>query len=399
MSLRRPALLVALLALGAVWAVSAWLLWRSSLPAYRLPHLSEAALFPAHLLAEARSYGSGARLFWLGGALTQLAVLGVYSRYGVRWMRESAAGPVGTGMLLGMIGFALVWAAELPFAVLDVWWSHRYGLPGSYVQATLGDWIGLGSAFVALSAALAIAMNLARVRRIGDLWWIPAAPIFVGIGALREFVSPWLLGGRDFHASYVSALERIEHVHVPVKVLSGFGDGPNAFAIGLGASRRVFLLRPIVERPFTPRVDRFVLAHELGHIAHNHLLKGIAWYALLAFPVAYVLARVARRRGGMGAPEAIPLVILAYVVLQLVTLPLQNVVSRHFEAEADWSALRATHDPAAGRLLFQIFLRQTKDDPSPPWWDYVLLEDHPTLLQRIEMTQYWRENYAAAQSP
>jgi len=178
-------------------------------------------------------------------------------------------------------------------------------------------------------------------------------------------------------------------------VISGLGGGPNAFAIGLGASRRVFLLKPILERPFTAHADRFVLAHELGHLAHNHLVKGIAWYALLAFPLAYLLSRVARRRGGMGVPEAVPLVILAYVVLQLATAPFQNVVSRHMEAEADWSALRATHDPAAGRELFQLFAAETKDDPSPPWWDYVFLEDHPTLLQRIEMTQY----YAAAQSP
>ncbi len=142
-----------------------------------------------------------------------------------------------------------------------------------------------------------------------------------------------------------------------------------------------------------------MLAHELGHLAHTHIWKGVGWYALLAFPLAYLLSLVARRRGGMGVPEAVPLVLLAYVILQLAASPLQNVVSRHMEAEADWSALRATHDPAAGRKLFQLFASQTKDDPSPPWWDYVFLEDHPTLLQRIEMTQYWKENYAAAQSP
>jgi STE24 endopeptidase len=158
----------------------------------------------------------------------------------------------------------------------------------------------------------------------------------------------------------------------------------------MGPSRGVFLIKPIVEPPFTPRVDRFVLAHELGHLAHNHIWKGVGWYALVAFPLAFLLSRVARRRGGMGRAEAVPLVILAYTVLQLVALPVQNVISRHMEAEADWSALRATHDPAAGRRLFQLFAAEARDDPSPPWWDYVFLENHPTLLQRIEMTQYWK---------
>jgi STE24 endopeptidase len=324
----------------------------------------------------------------------QLVVLGFYARYGERWTRESAAGPVGTGMLLGMIGFALVWAAQLPFAVLGVWWRHRYGLSGSYAQATVGNWFALGAEFVVLCVALAIVMNLARLRRIGERWWLPAAPVFVGLTTFLAFVSPWLLGGKPFHAPYVARLERIERVHVPVRVISGFGE-PNAFATGLGVSRRVFLWRPIVEQPFTPRMDRFVLAHELGHLAHNHIWKSIGWYALFAVPLAFLLSLAARRRGGMGLPAAVPLVILAYVVLQLAVLPLRNVVSRHLEAEADWSALRATHDPRAGRALFRLFAVETLEDPSPPWWDYVFLENHPTLLQRIEMTRYW-ERYAPA---
>ncbi len=386
MTRRRSALLVAL---GAVWAVAAWLLWRSSLPAYHLPPLDEHALFPPRALHRARHYSGVERLFWLGKTMTQLLVLGFFVRFGARWTRESAAGPIGTGMLLGMIGFALVWSAELPFAVLNVWWRHRYGLSGSYVQATFGNWVALGAQFVLLCAALAIVMGLARTRWIGDRWWLPAAPVFVGLRILLAFVTPWLLGGKTFHAPYVGALQRAEHVHVPVRVLSGFGE-PNAFATGLGASQRVFLWKPIVQPPFTPRMDRFVLAHELGHLAHDHIWKSIGWYALFAFPLAFLLALATRRRGGMGVATAVPLAIFVYVVLQLVALPLQNVVSRHLEAEADWSALRATRDPAAGRQLFRLFASETLDDPSPPWWDYVFLENHPTLVQRIEMTAAWR---------
>jgi STE24 endopeptidase len=382
--------------LAAAWAVAVWLLWRSSLPAYHLPPLDPRTLFSPQVLHRADDYSDGARLLWLGNVVAELVVLGVYAIYGIRFARESAAGPIGTGMLLGMLGFGLVWAAQLPVAVLSVWWRHRYGLDGSYVQATIGNWLALAGAFLFLSFALAIVMGLAR--RIGRWWWLAAAPFFIGLAILFAFVTPWLLGGRAYHAPYVQRLERVEHVqHVPVRVLDGF-DEPNAFATGLGVSRRVFLWRPIVVPPFTPRMDEFVLAHELGHLAHNHIWKSLAWYALFAFPGAYLIALATRRRGGMGVPEAVPLAIFVLVVLQLLQLPLQNVISRHLEAEADWSALRETHTPAPGRRLFELFGSETLEDPSPPWWDYVLLENHPTLLQRIEMTQYYR-TYAAAQSP
>jgi hypothetical protein len=60
---------------------------------------------------------------------------------------------------------------------------------------------------------------------------------------------------------------------------------------------------------------------------------------------------------------------------------------------------RPLHEPhpvhLGGWQLFRLFASETLDDPNPPWWDYVFLENHPTLMQRIETTQY----YAAAQSP
>jgi len=77
-----------LLAFGAVWAVAAWLLWRSSLPAYHLPHLDEHVLFPAHALQRAQHYSSVEDLFWLAKTITQLVVLGFFARYGVRWTSQ-----------------------------------------------------------------------------------------------------------------------------------------------------------------------------------------------------------------------------------------------------------------------------------------------------------------------
>jgi Zn-dependent protease with chaperone function len=71
------------------------------------------------------------------------------------------------------------------------------------------------------------------------------------------------------------------------------------------------------------------------------------------------------------------------------------------EAEADWSALRATRDPAAARSLFERFVPTTLGQPDPPTWDYLLLENHPTIDQRIAMVVAWRRRYATsdAQSP
>ncbi|MGI9111807.1 MAG: hypothetical protein ACR2GT_06390 [Gaiellaceae bacterium] len=42
-------------------------------------------------------------------------MLALYAWRGAGFARESAAGRIGTGMLLGMIGLALVWLSQVPF--------------------------------------------------------------------------------------------------------------------------------------------------------------------------------------------------------------------------------------------------------------------------------------------
>src|SRR5581483_1078763 len=169
-------------------------------------------------------------LTW-GGVLAQIAALAAYARWGARWARQSAAGPVGTGMLLGMLGFALVWAARLPLSVVDLWWQRHHGLSHvGYATFVFGDWFALGGQFVFLCLALAIVMGLARKLR--HRWWIAAAPVFVGLALLFAFVDPYLLGTHrlaDPQLQRVAAqLERQEHVgHVPV-VAERRGDGHRA---------------------------------------------------------------------------------------------------------------------------------------------------------------------------
>jgi STE24 endopeptidase len=109
-----------------------------------------------------------------------------------------------------------------------------------------------------------------------------------------------------------------------------------------------------------------------------------------------VLSRVARIRGGMTRAEAVPLFLLGLVVAGLVLAPIQNAVVRRFEAEADWMALQSTRDPQAAIGLFRQFVPTTLSQPDPPTWDYVMLENHPTIIQRLAMAEAWRRRYATS---
>jgi STE24 endopeptidase len=386
-----------LAALAVVWAVAAYLLWQSKVPSsLHLPQLDPHTYFSAAQLKATASFSRVNDLIFWGTTLAQITALAVYARWGIRWARESAAGPLGTGMLLGMLGFALVWVVELPFGVVDLWWQRRHHLSSvGYVSYLFGDWFSLGGQFVFLCLALAIVMGFAR--KLGERWWIAAAPVFVGLALLFAFVTPYLTPMHRLHdvalraaATRFEAQDHVGHVPIDVTTVHDITSLPNAEAMGVGPSRRVVLWDTLVDGRFSQPELRIVIAHELGHLARNHIWKAVGWYALFAFPGAFLIARVTRRRGGMGRPEAVPLSLLVLVVLGLLALPLENAISRHREAEADWIALQTTRDPSAATALFRRFVPTTLDDPSPSTIDYLLLENHPTIMQRMAMVEAWR---------
>ena len=402
---RDPSLGVAtLLVLAILWAVVGWELWQTTVPSdLRLPHLDARDYFTAAELRRGDSYERFHRVNWLLTTIVLFAVLAWYSVRGARFARESAAGRIGTGMLLAMLGFGLVWLVELPFAVAGNWWDRRHDVSKvGYVDLVFGGWLQLGAEFLFLSLAVLIVMGLAGI--FGDRWWIAGSAAFIALAALFLYISPYVV--TDAHGiddprlaadvRRLATLEGVPDVPVSVEDVDRYTSAANAYATGIGPSRKVFLWNTLLDGRFPGREVRVVVAHEFGHQARNHLWKGIAWYALFAVPGAWLIARVTRRRGGMRAPEAVPLALITLVGLSFIALPFQNLISRHLEAEADWRALETTRDPGAATGLFHRFAVTSFGDPTPPGWAYLLLDTHPPLLDRIEMAEAWRRRHPGA---
>jgi STE24 endopeptidase len=394
----RPASLaiaLAVAALAAVWAVAAWWLWQTSVPdGLRLPNVASADVLAQPELDEARSFERFLRWSYVASAVVLIGVFAVYARYGARFAKESAAGRIGTGMFLGMLGLAIVWLVQIPFGIVDLWWQRRHDVSElGYVEWIFLNWFALGGEFLFVCFALLIVMGLAGP--LGNWWWIPGAFVFVGLAALFTFVSPYLIPAQkeppralSREADQLAEEEGLPPIPVRIQEVDSW-ESPNAAATGLGPTRRIIVWNTLVDN-FDDDEVRVVLAHEIGHHARNHLWKSIAWYALFALPGAFVIAWAARRRGGMREPAAVPIALLVLVVLQFLALPVLNAITRNMEAEADWVALETTEDPEAMTRLWSDFAEEAKADPSPPTWSYVLLDTHPSMAKRVAMAEAWR---------
>jgi STE24 endopeptidase len=251
----------------------------------------------------------------------------------------------------------------------------------------------------AASTTIVLAIVLLLAKRLPRTWWLAAAGVVLVLAIGLQFVFPYLerIGTHPIRspelASQIGTLERREHVGRPVVRVSPVSDrtsAANAYSIGIGPSRSVIIWDTLLDGRFKPREVRFVVAHELGHLARWHIWKGIAWGVLFGLPIFGLVAYETGRRGGLRRPENVPLALFTLAVAGIMVMPLANAVSRHYEAEADWMAVQATRDPVAGRALFVDFVRTDLQNPDPPGWVKVFLENHPSALARVEQVAAWR---------
>lgn len=381
-----------------MWALGAAALWRTKVPAdLPLPSLDPSSVFGVHATRAGVRYERFFDYAWLLGTLAEIAALGVLVRRGPPLARSLGLGRVNAGIITGLVAATVLWAVSLPFDFAAAWWSRRHGISrDSWISIVLSPWEGLLQRAAAVVIVLALVLLLAR--RFGQSWWIPAAAIVFALAVLLQFVLPYAnrIGTHPVRSPTLrAAIDRLENREragdpvVRVQQVHDSTTAANAYAVGIGPSRSLFLWDTLLDGRFTKREVQFVTGHELAHLARRHIWKGLAWGLLFGVPTLAAVAYATGRRGGLRNPGTVPLALLTLVVLQLAVTPLENLISRRYEAEADWVGLEGTQDPAAARGLFKGFVRTDLQDPDPPGWVHVFLDNHPTPLHRVEQADAW----------
>lgn len=258
----------------------------------------------------------------------------------------------------------------------------------------VGKSVGVG----ALLAGALTAGALVLVRRFPRRWWLPGSAAVAALAALYLYVAPVTLDRlfNDFEplpegrlrADVLALAERagVDVGEVYRVDASRRTTGANAYVGGLGHTKRVVLYDNLVEG-FPPEQVRTVVAHELGHVAHRDLLRGLAWLAIVA-PFAVLLVQRLTERWAPEEPRrasarTVPALTLAFTLVAFGATCAGNVLSRDVEAAADAYALRLTGDPAAFVEFERRIALRNVADPDPPRLWQALFGTHPTIVERI----------------
>jgi STE24 endopeptidase len=165
----------------------------------------------------------------------------------------------------------------------------------------------------------------------------------------------------------------------------------NGFFTGFGKNKRIALYDTLVEGQETDELVA-VVAHEIGHCKHKHIIKGfavgIAHFGLLFWLLSFFLESPGLFAAfGLEQPSVYAGLVffgLLYTPIEMVLSVAMNGLSRRNEFQADSFAARTTGNPevliGALKKLSGENLSNLTPHPAYVWLHY----SHPPVLRRIE---------------
>jgi len=220
--------------------------------------------------------------------------------------------------------------------------------------------VGLGSYFGGSTGAV-FAFVMAAAMNFGMYWFSDRAVL--------AMYKAKVIGPTDAPELYqmVDRLRQRAGLPMPVVAIAP-SEQPNAFATGRNHNHAVVCMTAGILRLLPPRELEGVIAHELAHIQHRHMLVGTI-AATMAGAVAMIasMVRWGLIFGGLGGRdnrEQNPIALLAMaIVAPLAAMIVQMAISRQNEYQADATAARITADPTGLASALQHIERYAQRIP------------------------------------
>jgi STE24 endopeptidase len=323
----------------------------------------------------------------------ELGVLALLTLHPPRVLRRrrspAIAGAAAAGALV--IGVSL---PPLPLAIV----SRRRAISVGLATQSWRGWAVDQVKAAGIEAALAAAgggIGIVAIRRFPRGWWALGAASSVLVGALFAALAPVLLD--PVFNDYTPLPEgetRSDVLHlaraagVGVKGIysvdaSRRTTAANAYVTGLGPTKRVVLFDTLLDRYGRDEV-RVVVAHELAHVRHRDVPRGVAYAAIVAPGLALATQRLSWALSKeRDSPAVLPALALAAALTAAPVGLIGNRLSRTIERRADAYSLELTGSPDAFVSFERTIALQNVADLDPPGWMTALLATHPSTAERI----------------
>lgn len=281
--------------------------------------------------------------------------------------------------------------------------EHKYGLSNQ----SLGAYFIENLKGMAVGLVLGVPLLLVFyfiLHNTGEWWWLVLAVMMFLVSVILGRLAPVLIFPLFYKFSPIeegSLKERIlvlcNKAGVNVEGIFTFNMSKNtkkanAAFTGMGKSKRIILGDTLVDN-FTQDEIEYVFAHELGHYANKHIGKLIITSTLSTFIGLFLTAKLYEGTlGWFGYSNvydlaALPLLVLYLSIYGFITTPINSILSRKYEYEADDYALKTTGNKEALVSTMEKLSEQNLSERSPNKVIEFLFHSHPSVEKRIEFAR------------
>ena len=363
---------------------------------------------------QAKEYARIRRRLWLVDTVFSAV-------YAIAWLSLGWAGALRSWLMtlttnpwLLVALFVAIFGGSYSLLNLPLGYYSGFVLPHRFGQSnqTLRDWMLdqlKGLAVGAPLGLLLLELLYLALRVTGDLWWLWAAGGMLVFSVVLSNLAPVLIAplfnkyiplGDEHKELADRLLELARRANTKVKGVFKFDmskrtKAANAALTGIGNTRRIVLGDTLINEFSTDEIET-VLAHELGHHVHRDIPILIT-FGTLSTTLSLYLASLALNWAidyfGLSGPAdiaAFPALGLIFGAYGLITMPIDNAVSRWRERMADDYALQSTGKKEAFASAFTRLANQNLGEIDPEKWVVFLFYSHPPLGERIAKANHWK---------
>lgn len=324
---------------------------------------------------------------------------------GIQALADFWQGLLGSGLWRGvaLIASVLVISSvlELP---MDLYRTFVIDARFGFNKMTIGLFLGDLFKQVLIGAALGIPLLLGvlwLMGKMGPYWWLYAWLTWMSFNLLILLLYPTVIA--PLFNKFIPLQDQVLATRIEALLQKcGFKsqglfvmDGSrrtshgNAYFSGLGASKRIVFFDTLLSRLDHGEIEA-VLAHELGHFKHKHVIKRIATMFALSLAglclLGWLMPQPWFYQGlgvdTQGTDTALLLFLLVSPVFTFLFSPISSLYSRKHEFEAD----RYAAEYASAEQLIQALVKLYNDNAStltPDPLHSLFYDSHPAAGQRV----------------
>lgn len=305
----------------------------------------------------------------------------------------------GVAMIFSVLAISTI--VDLPLSLYGQFViEQRFGFNRMTLKLFFADLLKQALLGIVIGTPVLLAV-LWLMAKMGRFWWFDVWLFWCAFNLLILFVYPkWIaplfnkfapLEDEPLRARIEALLARCGFASSGLFVMDGSkrSNHGNAYFTGFGKTKRIVFFDTLLSR-LKPEEVEAVLAHELGHFTHRHVLKRIALIFGMSFVFLAVLGQLMEADWfftGLGVEThntALGLILFFLVapVFTFLLTPLMSMLSRRHEYEADRYA--AEHTSAANLVAALVKLYEDNASTLTPDPLHSLFYDsHPPAALRI----------------